>query len=367
MKIPFSKPDITTDEILLAMRTLESGWITVGPQVKKFEERLGRYIGTENVVAVDSCTSALTLSAVAIRSQEYEMRSSIALIPALTFVATANSFYHAGYDVQFCDVGMDGNMCEDQIGVDSEVTVPVHFAGQVCDLKRIREKSFVVIEDAAHAIGAKYDGVSVGLSKYSEGACFSFYPTKNMTTIEGGAFVSREKLLVDNVRKLSLHGLDSSHIDRYERSSTARPTVDYPGFKANMTDVEASIGIVQLQRLPSFIERRKQLAKNYMEELSGKVRMLDLNGRDHVWHMFIILINGRDEFLDDLKKEEIFAGVHYSPIIPAHPFYRDLTDYKVGKFPNAEYIADHCISLPLYNGMTDIEQSYVIEKVKKLL
>lgn len=370
MKIPFSRPEIDETDIIFAVETLRSGWVTVGPMVKKFEEALELYTKSKNVVALDSCTSALTLAGVALKELSFPLQIieyPTVVIPALTFVATANSFYHAGYKVSFCDVKMDGNIDADLIPDTSEVVVPVHFSGQVCDLKAIRDKSIFVIEDAAHAIGAKYEGWHVGTTPYSDGACFSFYPTKNMTTIEGGAFITRQADLANYVRKLSLHGLDSSHIDRYERSSTSRPVVGYPGFKANMTDVEASIGISQLTKLDAFISRRAKLGKMYLRELSNKVQTLDFNGRDHVWHMFIILVDNRDEFVSKLKEKDIHAGIHYSPIIPAHPFYEGYTNYKRGQFPNAEYIADHCVSLPLFNGMTDDEQEHVIRNVKELL
>jgi len=362
MKVPFSKPKITDEEISCVVETLLSGWLTIGPKVKEFETALSKYTGSKNTVALDSCTSALTLSAVGIK-----VKKKKAVIPALTFIATANSFYHAGYDIEFCDVGMDGNIDPNCLHDGNDVVVPVHFAGQVCDIKRIAIKTISLIEDAAHAIGATYDDVHVGLSLYSDGACFSFYPTKNMTTIEGGAFISRHAQLTEFVRKLSLHGLDSSHINRYERSSIAKPTVAFPGFKANMTDVEASIGIVQLSKLNSFITRRKELVRNYFSELGNEIHPLALNGRDHVWHMFIILVDNRDEFVTKLREKKIYAGIHYSPIIPAHPFYSVLTGYRRGQFPIAEYIADHCVSLPLFNGMTDDEQDYVIRNVKKLL
>jgi len=367
MKIPFSRPQITEEDIEAVTQTLRSGWITVGPKVKEFEEALARFTGAKNAVALDSCTSALTLSATVLKKGK---EKQTAVIPALTFVATANSFYHAGYELKFCDVGMDGNIdiaSMEYTGKKEDVIVPVHFAGQVCAIQSLTLVGTRIIEDAAHAIGATYRGVHVGLSPYSDGACFSFYPTKNMTTIEGGAFISRHETMTGFIQKLSLHGLDSSHINRYDRSSLARPTIASPGFKANMTDIEASLGISQLKRLPDFISARRRIAQTYIAELGDKVKILKLNGRDHVWHMFIILVDNRDEFVSKLKEKEISAGIHYSPIIPAHPFYSVLTGYRRGQFPNAEYIADHCVSLPLFNGMLDEEQDYVIRCVKELL
>jgi len=365
--ISFSKPSITQEEIDEVTKVLNSSWITVGPKVKEFEEALGKYTGHPNVVAVDSCTSALTLSMTAIKSLIGDhCEKATVLVPALTFVATANAAYHAGFEIEFGDVDWDGNLNADILKKNYALIVPVHFAGQVCDLKKLSDYGSFIIEDAAHAIGARYEHRHIGAT-YSHGACFSFYPTKNMTTIEGGAFISHFEGLTDKVRKLSLHGLDATHINRYERSSLSRPTVGAPGFKANMTDVEAAIGVVQLKRLNSFITRRKEVASIYYNELSKKARFLSLNGRDHVWHMVVCLVEDRDNLVTKLKEHGIGTGIHYSPIIPAHPFYSEMVGYRKGQFPVAEYIADHCISLPLYNDITDEEVEKVIEVMKGLL
>lgn len=361
--IPFSKPSITEEEIEEVTKVLNSNWLTVGPKVKEFEEAIKVYSKIDFSIAVDSCTSALTI---AMRCLFDDSRRQRAVIPALTFVATANAAYHAGYHIDFCDVGEDGNLNPDLLKDKNYLVVPVHYAGQVCDLDAIKAKSKFVIEDAAHAIGASYNGKHLGAE--TEGACFSFYPTKNMTTIEGGAFLTNNGILASLFRTLSLHGLGTSHINRYERSSLAKPTIDFfPGYKANMTDVEAAIGIVQLRRLNSFIEKRRNTVLTYMFELGDKAKVLELNLRDHVWHMFVILVENRDEVVTKLKEKGIGVGIHYSPIIPAHPFYSQLTGYKKGQFPVAEYISEHCLSLPLYNDITEQEIETVVKEVKGLI
>lgn len=370
MKIPFSKPSITEEEIAEVTKVLNSGWLTVGPKVKEFEQALLNYTKARYVTAVDSCTSALTLALVAIsRCNEYDGKP-IALIPALTFVATANAAYHAGYEVKFTDVGEDGNMLLfGKTPAQFDVAIPVHFAGQVCNLSTIRYSSNVVLEDAAHAIGATYDGFHLGTSEFSDGACFSFYPTKNMTTIEGGAFITYRSDLADTVRTLSLHGLGSAHLDRFNRSSISKPVVyTNPGYKANMTDVEAAIGIVQLRRLNFFIEKRKRIAKIYKEELKNYLGFLKENGNDHVWHMCVALVTDdrRDEVVSKLRESEIMVGIHYSPTIPEHPFYKNHTGSKITDYPMAKYISDHCMSLPLYYDITDEEVETVIQKVKAI-
>jgi len=362
--IPFSRPSIGEEEIEAVTEVLKSGWLTVGPKVKEFEEEVKKYTKAHYVVATDSCTSALTI---ALRS----LLVSKAVIPALTFVATANAAYNAFYEVEFCDVGMDGNIDSSKIVSNNQVTVPVHFAGQVCDLEEIKAKSGYVIEDAAHAFGATYKGHYLGATSYSNGACFSFYPTKNMTTVEGGLLITYFPYIDQVGRSLSLHGLSAGHVERYSeislRSSLNKPMVHMkPGYKANMTDVEASIGIEQLKKLDYFLQPRKKIANIYMDELDGRVKFLDLNGRDHVWHMFVILVEDRDNFIAKMKERGVGAGIHYSPIIPAHPFYQKLTNYQVGDFPVAEYIASHCVSLPLYPSLTNEEVEKVINTVKEI-
>lgn len=359
--IPFSKPSITQDEVDAVVEVLNSGWLTIGDKVKEFEKDLSAYTN-QHVVAVDSCTSALTLSMLTINDN---YRENVAVIPALTFIATANAAYNAFYNIEFCDVGWDGNIDATQLKDRNYLVVPVHFAGQVCDVRAILDKSTHVIEDAAHAVGAFSQGKHVGY--FTDGACFSFYPTKNMTTIEGGAFATTDDRYYNIVKTYSLHGLGSSHITRYERSSVAKPTAEFIGFKANMTNVEAAIGIVQLRKLNSFIQKRKTIAEIYRTELKNKVQFLKLNGRDHVWHMVVGLVNNRDDVVSRAKALGVGLGIHYSPIIPAHPVYAEMTGYKRGQFPVAEHIADHCISLPLYNDITDEEVEKVIEVMKGLL
>lgn len=358
--IPFSKPSITEEEIQVVSEVLRSGWLTVGDKVKEFEQALREYTGLPGVTATDSCTSSLTMAMISLSGQ-YQT----AVIPALTFIATANAAKKAFLNVEFCDVRMDGNIDDSLLSDRNYLVVPVHFAGQVCDLDSITAKSAYVIEDAAHAIGATYKGKHIGHS--TNGACFSFYPTKNMTTIEGGAFITTDTRYSEIIKRLSLHGLESSHINRYERSSVSKPIAEMIGFKANMTNVEAAVGLIQLKRLNSFIEKRKKISEIYRNELKDKVRFLSLNGRDHVWHMVVGLVDNRDDIVFKARQQGVGLGIHYSPIIPAHPVYQEMTNYKRGQFPVAEYIADSCISLPLYNDITDEEVEKVIEVMKGLL
>lgn len=267
---------------------------------------------------------------------------------------------HNNLSIEFVDVDLTGNINAMEVPDYVKAIVPVHFAGQYCNMERFPPNK-IVIEDAAHAIGLFSNG---HVGTHSLGSCISFYPTKNMTTIEGGAILTNFIEISETAKKLTMHGLDSSHISRYKRSSLAKPMAEYPGYKMNMSDVEAAVGIEQLKKLPYFLLIRKRIAEIYKEELRPYVQMLEVH-EEHVWHMFIILVDNRDKFIDEARNRNIGVGIHYSPIIPAHPYYEQLTGYKVGQFPVAEYISNHCVSLPLYPSMTNSEIEEVIKLVKE--
>lgn len=377
-RIPFSRPYIGLEERYAVGRVMDTKWLTIGKEVGDFEHDLGRFCGANHVIATDSCTSALTI---ALRALAHKLRNErpraplVAMVPALTFVATANAAVHAGYNVAFCDVNKSGNIDVDKLREHpvfpaASVIVPVHFAGSPCDLYSLWETGIPIIEDAAHALGAKYHGRTVGSNSPSIASCFSFYPTKTITTIEGGAITTSgdDTDLLDCMRALSLHGLGMSHANRYKRSSLTRPVVgEYgPGYKANMTDIEAAFGREQLKKMDFILTRRRQYARLYADELRGHVEFLDTQHDGHAWHIFVILVDNRNVFASRMTNAGIGVGFHYSPIIPAHPYYRTcMGHYEEGDFPVAEMIASRCVSLPLYPELTEEQLFRVIKTVKE--
>lgn len=378
-EIPFSRPYIGIEEQLAVERVLESGWLTIGKEVKEFERELRHICRVNYAITTDSCTSALTISLKALAHRlliEHPNMPLVAAIPALTFVATANAAVQAGYDVVFVDVDKSGSIDTNKLWEHParpvmSVVVPVHFAGNPCDLYSLWETKIPVIEDAAHALGAKFSGRPIGSNSPSVATCFSFYPTKTITTIEGGAIITSDPdaEFIDRLRTLSLHGLGADHIRRYERSSLNRPVVgDYgPGYKANMTDVEAAIGREQLKKLDFILTRRRQIAMRYINELTGYVNLLYAHINGNSWHIFVLLVDDRDAFVSRMRDAGVNVGIHYSPIIPAHPYYQARTKYQEGHFPVAESIASRCVSLPLWPGMTDDMVDRVIATVKEVV
>lgn len=360
--IPFSRPDIRKQELDAVQRVFRSGWLTVGREVQAFESQLAHQLGARHVIAVDSCTSALTLT---LRTFDPEPDER-AVVPALTFVATANAAYHAGFEIDFCDVGPDGCIEADQASRSARVVVPVHFAGQACDLKVLWALGLPVVEDAAQALGARFNNRLIGSDSRSVATCFSFYPTKTITTGEGGAVTTPDPELAGRIKTLSLHGLGGAHVQRYERSSLSRPTIGEPGYKANMTDVEAAIGQVQLARLSGFLERRRDIARRYREGLADQVETLSVrNEAEHAWHLFVVLVEDRDAFVERMAAADIGVGVHYSPPLHLHPFYQERYGHAEGDFPVAERISARCVSLPLWPGMSDEQVETVIQAVRQ--
>ena len=367
-RIPFSKPSITQDDIDAVSDVMRSGWLTIGNEVASFEQELAERLGVEYVICVDSCTSALTLAI-----ESYMPFSGKICIPALSFIATANTVVKAGGEnnLVFCDVGCDGNINPCKIPKDADIVIPVHYAGQPCNMDDI-VFGRTVIEDAAHAFGAMYNNAIVGAASYRDyqtTCCFSFYPTKSMTTGEGGCITTNYKRVADYARSMSLHGLSAGHANRYERSSRNYPVVDQlPGYKMNMTNIAAALGRQQLKRLDSFLARRREIVARYQDELWSTVECLpfaDFIG--HAWHIFVILVDNRDDVAQKLDSLGIGTGVHYNPPLHLHPWYQRKYGHATGDFPVAERIAKRCLSLPLYPDMTDRQVERVISAVKSVI
>ncbi len=375
--LPYALPQFGEEEKQELIAALESGWITTGPRVKRLEAELAEYIGAKHVVCVDSCTAALHLSNVML---DLEPGDEVITTP-LTFASTVNSIVHAGgkpvlVDVEPDTLNIDPARVKEAITPRTRALLPVHFGGHPCEMDTLlglaREHDLRVIEDAAHAIGARYRDRAVGTM--GDLTCYSFYATKNLTTAEGGALATNDDALAERARLLMLHGMSKDAWKRYTSAGSWYYEIVAPGFKYNMTDLEAALGLHQLARLPGFTERRRTLAKRF-DAAFAQSPFLELpvwRGEvEHVYHLYPIRLRldrltiDRARFIDELKAENIGTTVNFIPI-HFHPYYRETLGLERGALPVAEAAYDRLISLPLYPRMTDTDADTVIRAVDKI-
>jgi dTDP-4-amino-4,6-dideoxygalactose transaminase len=374
--LPFHVPDIGDEEIAEVTDALRSGWLTTGPKTRRFEEDFARFIGPDvEALAVNSATAGLHL---ALEAAGVGPGDEVITTP-FTFTATAEVIRYLGADPVFVDV------CEDSLNVDPDLIeaaitprtkalLPVHFGGLACEMSEIikiaRKHGLKVIEDAAHALPATSDGRLIG-SLDSDATVFSFYATKTLATGEGGMVVTRDAELAKRCRIMRLHGIDRDAFDRYTSKTPAWfYRVVAPGFKYNMTDVAAAIGIHQLRKLQRFQHRREELAHRYdqaFQNLNVRRPLHAPPGEQHAWHLYAIRLNedapiSRDEFIDALALAGIGTSVHFIPL-HLHPYWRDTYNLQPEQFPNATRSFKQIVSLPLYTRMTDQDQNRVIAAV----
>jgi UDP-4-amino-4,6-dideoxy-N-acetyl-beta-L-altrosamine transaminase len=375
--LPFSLPDIGQAEIDEVVDTLQSGWITTGPKTKTFEQRFAGYIGVHHAIAVNSCTAALhiALSAAGIGPGDEVITSP------LTFCSTANVVIHLGGIPVFADIGDDYNIdpseIEEHITSRTKAIIPVHYSGQPCRMDEIlacaQDHDLLVIEDAAHAVGARYHDRMIGT--IGDVTTFSFYAIKNMTTGEGGMITTDDDELAERMRLLSLHGISKDAWKRYTSRGSWYYEVIHAGYKYNMTDIQAALGIHQLARLERFLEVRSKYVAMYNEafgetpEIQTPVVNTDVR---HAWHLYVIQLDlerlniNRAQFIEALREENIGTSVHFIPV-HLHPHYHATYGYKRGDFPNTERVYDRIVSLPLYPKMTEEDVEEVIAAVKKVV
>lgn len=376
--IPFSSPLISEDAIAEVADILRSGWLTTGPKTKKFEEEFAQYVGSEYAVAVNSCTAALHLALVA--AESISPGDEVITTP-FTFIATANVILHVGAKPVFVDIrpdtfNIDVEKIEAAITPRTKVIMPVHYAGQPCEMDEImeiaRKYNLLVIEDAAHAVATEYKEKKVGA--IGDVTCFSFYATKNLVTGEGGMVTTDDEELAEKIRILSLHGMSKDAWKRYTTAGSWYYEVIYPGYKCNMTDIQASLGLQQLKELGIFQKRREEIAKAYNEaffDLDAIESPFVKPDVKHAWHLYVIKIVpekfklDRDQFIEALKAEKIGTSVHFIPV-HLHPYYRETFGFKRGDFPVTEKTYERVISLPLYPKMSDEDIEDVIEAVRRL-
>jgi dTDP-4-amino-4,6-dideoxygalactose transaminase len=380
--IPFHKPSIGNSEIEEVVATLRSGWLTTGPRTAQFEKEFAEYVQAPFSLAVNSCTSALHL---ALTSLNIGAGDEVITTP-LTFCATVNSILHVGATPVLADVGEDGNI--DPVWITERITertraiVPVHLAGLPCDMIRIwklaRKNNLHVVEDAAHAIGAEYQGCPIGAGYpkagfASDAVAFSFYATKSLTTGEGGMVTTHNRELAERMKILCLHGISADAWNRYsEKGKWFYEVVDC-GFKYNLSDLQSAVGIHQLKRQEEFVHKRSCIAEMYRSQLSS-VEELELpksrSDCRHAWHLYIVrlknLTTSRDEIIAGLRASGIGASVHFIPI-PLHPAYSRYSGLRREACPVAIDSYKRIISLPIYPDMTVKEVARVASTLKRIL
>jgi len=378
--IPFSLPQISNEEINEVVDTLRSGWLTTGPKVKQFESSFQDFIGSSvEAIAVNSATSGLHLALEALGVGEGDE----VIIPSLTFTATAEVVRYLGADIRVVDINSDTLNIDIEairaaITSKTKVIMPVHYAGLSCNMDEIlllaKEFGLKVVEDAAHALPTTYKGDMIG-SLESDITVFSFYANKTMTTGEGGMVVTRNSDLAKRMKIMRLHGIDRDAFDRFQSKKPAwYYEVIAPGFKYNMTDIAAAMGIHQLKKLPGFLDRRKYLAKRYYDSLASLPLILpadDADSGSHSWHLFVIRLKdnspvNRDELIQILSDQGIGTSVHYVPL-HRQPYWRDKYQLAVDMFPVTDRAYQAMLSIPLYTAMTDEQQDRVIQVLRDAL
>jgi len=374
----FGSPLIEEAEINEVVDSLRAGWLGTGPKVHKFENDFKAYKQSPFAVAVNSCTTAMHLSMIAAGIGEGDE----VITSAMTFCATVNAIIHTGAKPVLVDCDIS-NQCiipqsiREKINSRTKAIIPVHFAGNACDMSAImdiaEEYQLKVIEDCAHAIETTYQGKRVGT--FGDYGCFSFYATKNIVTGEGGMVITRHKEDNDKIRIIALHGMTADAWKRFSDEGYRHYQVIYPGYKSNMMDIQAALGIHQLKRVDRNLQRREKIWQKYNESFAGLNISLPPDPAPevkHAYHLYTILIDkdkagvSRDEFLSVMHRENIGTGVHYLSI-PEHPFYQTTFGWKPEDYPNAMKIGRETVSLPLSAKLTDSDVDSVILTVKKIL
>lgn len=376
--LPFSRPSISREAIAEVVACLESGWITTGPRVKKFEAALKTYFNAPHALVLSSATAGLHLALAALELQPGDE----VITSPMTFAATLNTIVLTGgtpvlVDVELDTYNMDATLLAKAITKRTRAIMPVHFAGLPVDLDPLyalaQQHGLRVIEDAAHAIGTEYKGQRIGA--FGDIQVFSFHPNKNMTTGEGGCVVTRDDKLAEQVALLRFHGMDREAWNRFGKTGSPHYEIITPGYKYNMMDIQAALGLHQLPALEGFIQRRTELAQRYQKLLAGwpqwSLPRAPKYAHRHAWHLYAPLINpavagmDRDAFMEGMKARNIGTGLHYRAV-HLYPYYRERFGFKLGDFPQAESISDRIVSLPLFPGMNDADQDRTIAAMANL-
>jgi len=376
--LPFSRPSITEQDIAAVTEVLRSGWITTGPKTTEFERCFVNYVGGHGAVALASATAGMHLI---LKALDIGPGDEV-ITPAMTWVSTVNLIVLAGAKPVFADVERDTLMVSPEfvevcLTERTRAIIPVHFAGASAELNPIRRLAAApgisVLEDAAHALGTRYDGECVGSTGTS---IFSFHPIKNITTGEGGMLCSDDEDLLERIRRLKFHGLGVDAYDRHEQGRSPQAEVLEPGYKYNMTDISAALGLSQLARIDALNARRAELAMRYRDQLAEVDEIIPLSNPSysmkHAWHLFIVRLDidrvgfSRDEFTRELKARNIGTGLHFRAV-HLQRFYRESMGLRRGMLPNTEWNSDRICSLPLFPDMTENDVDDVVSAIKEIL
>lgn len=373
----FGAPKFNKKEIAEVVDTLKSGWVTTSTKTHAFEEDFKKYIGVEHALALNSCTAALHLGLLAAGVG----KGDEVIVPAMTFGASANTVVHCGATPVFVDCDL-ATMNIDPGGIEAKITprtkaiMVVHMAGRSCDMDEImriaKKHNLKIVQDAAHAVETEYARKNVGA--YGDFACYSFHAIKNLVTAEGGMLTMNDAAAMKRSRMLSLHGMSIDAWDRYGTEGYKHYEHIEAGFKYNMMDIQAALGIHQLARIEQNWKKREKIWNRYMKELQGLPLVLPApirKGDRHAYHMFTVLIDTdktkitRDQFLDEMAKRNIGTGVHFRAL-HLHPYYRKTYGYKEGDLPNAEWIGERTASIPIAPHFSAKDVTDVVEAIKDI-
>ena len=374
LRVPFHRACVGEEEVQAVSEVIRSGWLTMGPKTIEFEAEFARYVGAKHAVAVSSCTAALHL---ALEALGVGVGDEV-LVPTTTFTATAEVVTYLGarpvlVDVEEKTLNLDLEDAVRRITSRTRAIIPVHFAGQPCDLAAIHPLADLhglkVIEDAAHALPATFRGATIGA--ISELTAFSFYATKTLTTGEGGMITTNNAAYAERMRLMRLHGIGNDAWKRYSAAGSWFYEVLAAGFKYNMTDLQAALGLTQLRKCTTMRDKRHDIAARYTAEFQNIAALEPptvLPDRESAWHLYVLRLHldrlriGRERFLTELKNRGVGTSVHFIPL-HLHPFYRDQFRYLRGDFPVAEREYERCLSLPIYPGMSSEEIQFVTDAV----
>ena len=376
--IPFAQPLFGKEEKLEVAKALDSGWVTLGPRVKQFEDDFARFVGAKHAIALTSCTAALHLALIALNIK----KGDEVITAAFTFVVSANIIVNVGATPVFADINkatytLDPKDVEKKITKKTKAIIVTHYGGQVAEMdsleKLAKKYKLAIIEDCAHAIGTLYKKRKAGSSNNIN--CFSFHAIKNMSTGDGGMITTSNEKQAQLFSQLRLHGMSKDAWKRHSASGSWKYDITIPGYKYNMTDVAAAIGIHQLKKLPKFNKTRKQYAKIY-DKLFKKTTEITIpyvaSGRIHDYNLYSVIIDwkklkiSRDEMIEKLKEKQIGANVYF---MPAHlfTFYKRAFGHKKGELPNTEFVSENLISLPIYPKMKKTDIEYVAKTLNALI